>query len=279
MLIDTHAHLNFKDYTDLDDVIKRSQDSGVEKIFCVSSNIADSIRAVEIAKKYSGMVYAAVGIHPQCTDPENGDDINTQLEKLEKIVLENKDVIVAIGECGLDYTEVGDGERKRQGSEQDKLFVGQINLAVKYNLPILIHCNKVQDKLLEILNQNQLQVGNGRNKKINLKIGNILRGVFHFYSGGKKRLKLFLPFENFMFGIDRPITYNEGLQQVVKEIPLERIVLETDCPFLAPLPHRGERNEPVYISLIAQKLAGIKGVSLEEISSQTGKNVRKIFGI
>lgn len=279
MLIDTHAHLNFKDYIDLDDVIKRSLDVGVKKIICVSSNITDSIRAVEIAKKYPNIVFAAVGIHPQCTDPQNPDNLGLQLEKLDKLISENQDIVISIGECGLDYTEVGEGERKRKESEQEKLFVRQINLALKYDLPIIIHCNKAQEKLLEILNQNQLQVGEDRNKKINLKIGNILKGVFHFYSGGKKRLKLFLPFENFMFGVDGPVTYDEGLQQVVKEIPLNRLVLETDCPFLAPLPHRSERNEPAYIPLIAQKVAELKGDSLEEVARQTTENVAKIFNI
>lgn len=266
MLIDTHAHLNFKDYIDLDNVIKRSLDAGVGKIICVSSNVAESERAVGVAKKYPNIVYAAVGIHPQCTDPENKDSIEVQLEKLEKLVLENKDVVVAIGECGLDFTEVNEDERKRSMEKQEKLFRGQIELALKYNLPILLHCNKAQDELNEILKSYKLQA-----KK--------LRGVFHFYSGDKKRLKKFLEFENFMFGIDGPVTYDEGLQQVVKEIPLDRLVLETDCPFLAPLPHRGERNEPAYIPLIAQKVAELKGVGLEEIAEQTTQNVERIFGI
>lgn len=279
MLVDTHAHLNFKDFTDLDDVIKRSLSTGVKKIICVSSNIADSIFSIEIAKKYKGIVYAAVGIHPQCTDPQNPDHLGKQLEKLEKLISNNKDVIVAIGECGLDYTDVGEEERKRQESEQDKLFIGQINLALKYDLPIIIHCNKAQEDLFRILITDDMQIGNENRKKIKLPLGNILKGVFHFYSGGKKRLKLFLPFENFMFGVDGPVTYDDGLKQVVKEIPLNRIVLETDCPFLSPLPHRGERNEPAYISLIAQKVAELKGIDLEEVSRQTTKNIEKIFSI
>jgi TatD DNase family protein len=279
MLIDTHAHLNFKDYTDMDDVIKRSIENGVGKIICVSSNVADSARSIEIAKQYKGTVFAAVGIHPQCTDPQNPDHLGLQRDKLERLISENLDVVVAIGECGLDYTETGEGERKRKESEQEKLFAYQINLAVKYNLPILIHCNKAQERLLEILNEDQIQVGEDENKILGFKIGNILRGVFHFYSGGKKRLKLFIPFQGFMFGVDGPTTYDEGLQQVVREIPIDRIVLETDCPYLAPSPHRGERNEPAYISLIAQEVARIKGVDLDEVSRQTTKNVEKIFSI
>uniref|UniRef100_A0A7C4R849 TatD family deoxyribonuclease n=1 Tax=candidate division CPR3 bacterium TaxID=2268181 RepID=A0A7C4R849_UNCC3 len=266
MLVDTHAHLNFSDYNDLDQVIKRSLDVGVKKMVCVSSNITDSIEAIEVARRYPGIVFAAVGIHPQCTDPENRDSIDNQISQLEELVLKNKDMVVAIGECGLDYTEVIDGERKRSPEEQRKIFLSQIELASKYDLPILIHCNKAQEELYGILRSYKLQA-----KK--------LTGIFHFYSGGKKRLKKFLEFEGFMFGVDGPVTYDEGLQQVVKEIPLERIVLETDCPYLAPEPYRGERNEPSYIPLIAKKVAEVKGVSLEELENKTEENVKKIFSI
>ena len=279
MFIDTHAHLNFKDFTDIDDVIKRSLNAGVEKIICASSNLEDSIRSIEIAKKYKGVVFASVGIHPQCTDPKNPDHLGKQLEKLENLILDNKNFIVAVGECGLDYTDVGDGERKRKESEQEKIFAGQINIAIKYDLPILIHCNKAQERLLEILNQNQIQIGDSKDKKINLKVGDVLKGIFHFYSGGKKRIKSFLPFERFMFGIDGPLTYDEGLQQVVKELPLNRIVLETDCPYLSPFPHRGERNEPSYIPLIAAKISEIKNLSIEEVARQTTDNVLKIIDL
>lgn len=262
MLIDTHAHLNFKDYADLKDVIERSLAKGVEKIICVSSNIADSIQSIEISRKYEGVVFAAVGIHPQCIDPENKDEIGTQLEKLETLILGNKGLVVGIGECGLDFTDVVEGERKRSIDEQEKLFRGQIELAKKYDLPILLHFNKAHDYFLD--------------KYSDLKE---IKGIFHCYVGGKKRLKRFLEYGEFMFGVNGLVTYDDGLQQVTKEIPLDRIVLETDCPFLAPLPYRGERNEPAHILLIAQKLVDIKSTSLEEISRQTGENVEKIFGI
>lgn len=262
MFIDTHAHLNFKDFEDIDEVVTRSLQNGVEKIICVSSNISDSVASVEVARKYKGTIFAAVGIHPQCTDPENADSIKIQLEKLEKLVMESKEFIVAIGECGLDSTRVGDGERERSESDQEELFIGQINLAKKYDLPILLHFNKAHDIFLE--------------KYSDLKN---MRGIFHFYAGGKKRLGKFLEFNDFLFGIAGPVTYDEGLQQVAKEIPLERIVLETDCPFLAPLPHRGERNEPSYIPLIAAKIAEIKNTSLEEVEDITTKNAQRLFKI
>jgi len=263
MLIDTHIHLNFRDYdNDLDDVIKRSIGSGVKKMICVSSNIADSIKSVKIARKYPGVVFAAVGMHPQCTDPENEDLIDIQLDKLNKIISENSDIVVAIGECGLDFTDVAEGERRRTLEEQEKIFKYQISLAQKYDLPILLHFNKSHDYFLE--NYNDV-------KKC--------KGIFHCYVGGRKRLKDFLEFDGFLFGVNGLLTYDEGLQNVVKEIPLERIAFETDGPFLAPGDYRGSRNEPGYIRIIADKLAELSKVGVDEISGQTTDNVLKIFNI
>ncbi|HRY59813.1 MAG TPA: TatD family hydrolase [Patescibacteria group bacterium] len=262
MFIDTHAHLNFRDYKDLNDVIKRALDTNVKKIICVSSNIEDSIISIEIARKYPGIVFAAVGIHPQCTDPENSEEIKTQISKLEELILENREVVIAIGECGLDFSDVGEGERNRNIDEQEKLFIGQIELAKKYDLPILLHFNKAHDYFLD--NYSGLSD---------------MKGIFHCYVGGKKRLKKFFDYKDFLFGITGLITYDEGLQQVVKKIPLERIVLETDCPFLAPLPYRGERNEPGYIPLTASKVAEIRNTSIDEVERVTTENAIKLFEI
>lgn len=262
MLVDTHAHLDPNDYQNIDDIVKRSLGVGVKKIICVSSNVKDSIGSIEIAAKYKGIVFAAIGIYPQCTDPENKDDIQVQLERLEGLILENKELVVAIGECGLDFTDVLESERIRSIEEQEILFRGQIELSKKYDLPILLHFNKAHDYFLD--------------KYQDLKN---LKGLFHCYVGGKKRLKRFLEFEGFAFGVTGLLTYDEGLALTIKEVPLERLVLETDSPFLAPVPFRGEKNEPSYIPLIARKLAEIKGVDGEEVARQTTENVGKIFGI
>ncbi len=265
MFIDTHAHLNFKDYEKmLDEVVQRSLDNNVEKIICVSSNIEDSKKAIEVSKKFPDVVYSAVGIHPQCTDPGNKDLTWKQLGQLETLVKEND--VIAIGECGLDDTEPPPEERRRDIKEQKELFLGQIKLAIRYNLPILIHCNKAYENLEEIF----IELGI-KNKESG--------GVFHFYSGGKKRLKKFLEYNNFLFGVTGTITYEEGIQNVIKEIPLDRLVLETDCPFLAPEPHRGERNEPSYIPLIAKKVAEVKSVGSEEVERVTTDNAVKLFGL
>ncbi len=243
MLIDTHAHLNSEDFEkDLEQVVKNSVEAGVEKIVCASSNVEASRRAIEIARKYPGIVFAACGIHPQ----ETG-----EVKKLEDLA-KNKGV-VAIGECGLDYSGPKEGQERR--------FKEQIELAQKVNLPLIIHSRKATEETLQILDGYKN-----------------LQGVFHFYSFGKSKIAKILEM-GFFFGIDGNLTYEEGLQNVVKEIPLNRIILETDSPLLAPVPHRGSRNEPKNVKIIATKLSKLKCVSFEEIETITTENVIRLFGI
>lgn len=258
MLVDTHAHLNFPDYEkDLDEVIKRSLKAGVEKIICVSSNIADSKKAIEIAIKYPKTVFAAVGIHPQQTDPENSTSLINQINELKKLASGNK--VIAIGECGLDFSPAPPPELDRTKKDQIYLFKEQIKLAQKLNLPILIHCRKSFADTIEVL-------GGFKN----------LHGVFHCYSGGKKGIEKVNQL-GLLFGVDGNLTYDEGLQNVFRLIPLDKIVLETDCPFLAPKPSRGKRSEPAHIKNIAEALAKIKNVSLEKVMQITTQNAKNIF--
>jgi TatD DNase family protein len=279
MLIDTHAHLNFKDYQeDFDQVIKRAVKEGVGKIICVSSNLADSEKAIKIAQRYPGIVFPAVGIHPQQTDQENKMSAEKQIKALSKLA-ENKEV-VAIGECGLDYSPASpdasqDGlappaEKDRTKEEQVFLLKEQIKIAKKLNLPILIHSRKAFTDVIQIIKQ----FTNHRS----LITDHQLTGVFHCYSAGKKGIKQVEEI-GFLFGIDGNLTYDEGLQNVFTKIPLEKILLETDCPFLSPEPHRGLRNEPQNVKIMAQCLARIKGVSFEEISRVTTKNAENLFKI
>jgi len=258
MLIDTHAHLNFPDY-EREKIISRAINAGVKKIICVSSNLADSQKAITIARKYLGIVFAAVGIHPQQTDSENQDSPEKQLEKLT--ILANQKEVVAIGECGLDFSPAPPGEKERPKDVQQILFEGQIKIAQKLNLPILVHSREAFLQTIETLE----------------KFKN-LRGIFHCYSGGKKGI-IKVEELGFLFGIAGNLTYDEGLQNVFRQIPLEKIVLETDCPFLAPLPFRGQRNEPSYLKHIAKALAKIKNISFEKTAEITTKNVEMLFNI
>lgn len=258
MLIDTHAHLNFPDYQeDLDLVIKNALTAKVNKIICVSSNVADSQKAVEIARKYPGVVYAAVGIHPQQTDPENPEPLDKQVEKLTELAKSKE--VVAVGECGLDYSPAPPNEKDRSVNDQATLFKSQIGLAKNLGLPLIIHTRKAFDNTVSILSEYQN-----------------LRGVFHCYYNGKNGINKVEEL-GFLFGIDGNLTYDTGLQNVASFIPLEKIILETDSPFLAPEPLRGSRNEPENVRITASKLAEIKNVDVDKIEEITTKNAQKLF--
>ena len=260
MLVDTHAHLNFPDYQeDIDQVIKNSCAAGVTKIICASSNVADSEKAVEIARRFPGTVFAACGIHPQQTDPENTDSVDEQIEKLEKLA-ENKEV-VAIGECGLDFSPAPPGEKDRSKEEQILLFKKQIELSLKLDLPLIIHTRKAFEDTLAVLSAYRH-----------------LRGVLHCYSNGKKGIQKVEEL-GFYFGLDGNLSYDAGLQSVASLIPLEKIILETDSPFLAPEPLRGSRNEPANVKITASRLAEVKNVSLAELAEKTSANAANLFGI
>lgn len=259
MFIDTHAHLNFPDYQDdLEEVIKRSIENGVKKIICVSSSLKDSIKAIEIAQKYPGLVYAAVGIHPHQTDIQEKLSLEEQIKKLEKLAKNSQ--VVAVGECGLDFSPAPPMEKDRLEKEQIFLFKKQIEIALALNLPLLIHARKALPQVLEILHSFQDKP----------------RGVFHCYSGGKSDIKKIEEL-GFSFGLDGNLTYDVGLQNVVREIPLEEILLETDSPFLSPEPYRGLRNEPKNVKIIAEFLAQLKGLPLRQVIKTIAKNTYATF--
>lgn len=264
-MIDTHCHLNFPPLLEkINEIVEKSKKVGLTGIVVASSDLEDSKISVELASEYSNFLYASVGIHPQNTDTENKFSINDQLVQLDKLVKLNRDVIVSIGETGLDFSE-----EKTTG--QEELFLGQIKLALKYSLPVIIHARDATDEVVGILKK----FPNSYTRAY--KIGHSLCGVFHCYSGGKKRIQkiLDLPGEWF-FGFDGNLTYDEGLQQVIKLIPVDRIVIETDSPYLTPLPYRGQENSPVNLPLIQQKINEIFG---KDLTAQILQNSKKLFRI
>jgi TatD DNase family protein len=253
-MIDTHAHLSkrFCNSTEVDEV----------KVILAASNLEDSKENIELARANVNQFWACAGIHPQCTDPENTDSLETQLYILEDLVKNNKNII-AIGECGLDFSPPPPEERERSREEQVKLFLGQIEIAQKYNLPLVIHARKAVDDVIEII-----------------KGYKNISGVFHCYAGGKKRIKKVLDLgENWYFGIDGNLTYEIGLNEVLAEIPKDKLLLETDCPFLTPVPHRGETNRPEYVKFIYEKVSEIWHLNPVETEKIIGENVGKLFKI
>lgn len=209
------------------------------------SNLEDSKNNVELSKN-NPKLKASVGIHPQ--------EITDDIYDLEKLITDD---VVAIGECGLEFIDNFDKEK------QILYFEKQIELSIKYNKALIVHSRKASDETLEILK---------KYKK--------LRGVIHCYTGGKKRIKDYLSIsDNFYFGIDGNLTYEDGLVEVVKNIPKDRLVLETDSPYLTPVPHKGEENFPNNVKYIYEKVAEIWGLSFEETEKIIDENVRRLFNI
>ncbi len=248
MLIDTHAHLNFNDFrSDFDEVIKRSLAEDVW-IINVGSNYETSKKAVEIAERYEKGIYAAIGLHPIHVKDEN-----FNASKYRSLCQSDK--IVAIGEIGLDYfKDYGLFKEK-----QKEVFLQQLNLAKELNLPVIFHCRKAHNDLLEILRENQTS------------------GVIHCFTGTWKQAKEYLDMR-FYLGING-IMYKFDLKEVIKKTPLDKILIETDCPYLTPLQAGVERNEPVFIKYIVQDIAKIKDIDFQKVAQTTSQNARNLFRI
>lgn len=247
MLIDSHAHLNFGELlTDIEGVLDRAKVAGVEKIINIGTSLEDSKVAIELAQKYENL-YATVGIHPENTCA----DWN-EFERLAK-----SPKVVAIGECGLDYFKIQDLRLKTQEITRQKIiFEKQIEIAKKLNLPLVIHMRDSQEEMAKIDLTNN-------------------RGVFHCFSGGIEVQS------NFYISFAGNITFKNAhnLREIAKLVPLEKLLVETDCPFLAPDPLRGSRNEPENVKITVSKLAELNNISLDELSGVTSANAINLFKI
>lgn len=252
MLIDTHAHLNFSAYkNDVNEVVKRTLDNNIWMIN-VGSQYSTSKRAVELAGKYEKGVYAAVGLHP--IHVQDG----FQYEKYKELASFKK--VVAIGEIGLDFKP----EYISLKEKQKEVFLKQINLAKELNLPVIFHCRMAHIDLLEVLNS---ECKNQNSK---------LDGVVHCFTGIWEQAEEYLDM-GFYLGFNG-IIFKLNLDEVIEKTPLDRILIETDCPYLIPLPQEG-RNEPLYVKYVAEKIAQIKKMSYGKISTITTENAIKLFKI
>jgi len=272
MLIDTHAHVNFVQYkNDGDEVIKRSLAEGTWLIN-VGSEIDTSRRAIEYATRYKTGVFAAVGLHPlhlraqEIEEKNNGETIKFTIpaeEFNEKYYadLARQDKVVAIGEIGLDYYRNGATKEL-----QREVLLEQLGLAEKLNKPVMLHCREAHEDLIKIL-KTWILVGNKH-----------LRGVVHSFSGRWSQAQQYLAM-GFHLGFNGIITFARDYDKVVREMPLDKLLLETDCPYLTPEPFRGKRNEPSYVRYVAQKVAGLRGIRVEEVAEETTRNARELFKI
>jgi len=254
MIIDTHCHLDDERYCDdLDAVLQNAKDAGVEKFIIPGADMATLERAVEIAEKYDD-VYFAVGVHPY--DIEAYDR-----SYLEKFVHHPK--CVAIGECGLDYFRLPEGEEAiaLEKEAQKKVFIDQILLAKEMKKPLIVHVRESSTDCLSLLEEHAGEKG----------------GVLHCYNADESLLKL--ADKNFYYGIGGVITFKNAkkLVNVYPKIPREKLLLETDAPYLTPTPHRGTRNEPAYTVLVADKVAELSEISTDEIAEISTANAKRLF--
>ena len=252
---DTHTHLDGEEFTnDLNEVVERAKDAGVVRVLIPAIDLNNVNPVVELCNRYQGYAYPMVGLHPE----EVKADWETVLHKMREIMDSNPDFI-AIGEVGLDYYWSREFEK-----EQLLAFEEQVKWSVETQLPLMIHCRKGQNEMVTILKKYEKDLPGG---------------VFHCFTGNQNEAEQLLQFNKFVLGVGGVLTFKSShlREDLPAVVPLERIVLETDSPYMAPVPHRGERNESSFVKLVLEKLAEVYGVSEEKVAEITEANVNRIF--
>ena len=253
-MIDTHCHLDVEEFhEDLDAVVTRAREAGVTAIGVPGIDLKSCDTVLEVCRRYPGYCFPMLGLHPE----EVRADWREVLARIKPFL--NKGVCV--GEVGLDFYWSREFER-----EQIEAFEEQVRWSVELGLPLMIHCRKAQNEMVTLLKRFKNQLPGG---------------VFHCFTGNELEARELLQFDRFVLGIGGVLTFKksklpETLQAVV---PLERIVLETDSPYMAPVPMRGQRNEPAFVAHVAQRLAETYGVSISEVIRQTDENCKKVLNI
>lgn len=284
MFFDSHTHLNLAAFDkDREGIIKKTLEQGVF-VINIGTCYETSKKAIEISKRYKNC-WATVGLHPSHTIPTKIDknelsavnDLNVSApevfnEKFEALLKEPFDFaqgrpkVVAIGECGLDYSYLKDFSEEEQikyKKIEEEEFRRQIQAAKKYNLPLSLHVRDLYEKALMILEEEEYE-----NKA----------AVFHFFAGKLEQAQKILK-KGFYLGFSGVITYSKTMDQVIKNTPIEKILIETDAPYVAPVPYQGNRNEPIYVKEVAKKISQIKKLPLKQIEKVTFENTLRLFGI
>lgn len=255
MLIDTHAHLYLKEFdADRSKVISAAKQNGVDKILLPNIDVSTIGPLNEMCSKYRGYCYPMMGLHPGSVKK----DFKQELEIIRNEI--DKGGYIAIGEIGIDlYWD------KALLKEQTEVFKLQIDWAKEKGLPIVIHARESFNEIFEVLDE---------------KMDDRLRGVFHCFTGGMNEVEKILGYRNILFGLGGILTFkNSGLDKVASHIPVNKIILETDAPYLSPMPYRGKRNQSAYVHYVGEKLAAVKGESLNYIVDQTGRNAMELFNL
>ncbi|MEA2028505.1 MAG: TatD family hydrolase [Campylobacterota bacterium] len=257
MIVDTHCHLDDNRYNDdFEAMMQNAQDSRVEKFIIPAADPASLQKAVDICDMHEN-IYFSTGVHPYDAHLYDRDFIESFIQHPK---------CVAVGECGLDYYRLPENKDEIEGYKklQHEVFIDQIDLAKKYQKPLIVHIRDASNDSMELL----LSEGAGE-----------VGGVLHCYNADHQLLKL--ADKNFYYGIGGVLTFKNArkLVEVYPQIPLDRLLIETDAPYLTPHPHRGKRNEPAYCSFVAQKMAELSSISLKEMEDITTQNAQRLFGI
>lgn len=255
--IDTHTHLDGTEFdADRDEVMERARAAGVSKVFLPAIDLKSVETVLAVSRKYEGYAYPMIGLHPE----EVGADWENVLHRMREYIVPGHPFI-AIGEVGLDFYWTRDNER-----EQLAAFERQVEWSVETRLPLMIHCRKAQNEMVAVMRRYRNELPGG---------------VFHCFTGNEKEAEQLLDFHNFVLGIGGVLTFKKShLPEVLlASVPLSRIVLETDSPYMAPVPKRGERNESAYVEFVLKRLAEAYGVEDEEVARQTNENVERVFRI
>lgn len=256
-MIDTHAHLDDKKYDkDRLKVIKRAFNKGVSQMITVGADLETSKAAVDLAQQYP-QVYATVGIHPHCAGATlvvaSGQAQDLSLQRLAQ-----QSKVIAIGEAGLECPDKN-CEDKKLKKQQKELFLMQATIADKLNLPVVVHCRKAHNQMIELLSEIKPK-----------------KAVIHCFSGSWPQAERYLDL-GYYLSFTGIITYARDYDKVIKNAPLEKIMAETDCPYLAPVPYRGSRNEPAYVKYVYQVIARVRGENFNKIEKQLDKNAVGFF--
>lgn len=269
-IVDTHTHLDGEEFDeDRSEVILRAKEAGVGMVFLPAIDVKTSEAVLKLSQEYPGYAYPMIGLHPE----EVKADWKEQLKKIEAILDEHltavdglngikyKSDYIAIGEIGLDFYWSREFEK-----EQLAAFEKQVEWSCETGLPLMIHCRKAQNEMLHILRK-------WKNK--------LPGGVFHCFTGNQQEAKELLEYDNFVLGIGGVSTFKSShlREDLPAAVPLERIVLETDSPYMAPVPYRGKRNESAFVVQVMKTLATAYGVSEEEVAKVTNQNVERVFGV
>lgn len=262
-IIDTHTHLDGEEFVnDLPAVVQRAKEAGVGKVFLPAIDRKSVSTVLNVCRSYPGYAYPMLGLHPE----EVKEGWQDELKALHAQLVDNlqtaiSDRFIAIGEVGLDYYWDRTYEK-----EQLAAFEEQVKWSIETRLPLMIHCRKAQNEMVTLLRHYERELPGG---------------VFHCFTGNPHEAEQLLSFQRFVLGIGGVLTFKSShlREDLPASVPLNRIVLETDSPYMAPVPHRGERNESAFVALVQQQLAKSYGVSADEVARQTNANVARVFGI